>query len=201
MGNHFDCTITEDGLTFPRKEGSIQREADLDGFYIVRTSVPGPALDAAETVAACKSLAVVERAFRCLKTVDLSIRPIDHRPARRVRAPVFRCMPAYYVEWHMRQALKPLLFEDEDRLVANAERLSLVITAQRSDGAKAKDATKPTVDGLPVQSFQALLAHLATMARNVVTFGDAAGTTCLKPTSPTPIQNRAFDLLAIPLAL
>jgi Transposase DDE domain len=165
MGKHFDYSITEDGLTFSRKEESIQREADLDGFYIVRTSVPEQALNAAETVAAYKSLAVVERAFRCLKTVDLSIRPIYHRLARRVRAHVFLCMLAYYVEWHMRQVLKPLLFEDEDRLVANAERSSLVINAQRSDGAKAKDATKRTVDGLPVQSFQALLAHLATMAQ------------------------------------
>jgi hypothetical protein len=201
MGKHFDYSITEDDLTFSRKEESIQREADLDGFYIVRTSVSEQALNAVETVAAYKSLAMVERAFRCLKTVDLSIRPIYHRLARRVRAHVFLCMLAYYVEWHMRQVLKPLLFEDEDRLVANAERSSLVINAQRSDGAKAKDATKRTVDGLPVQSFQALLAHLATMARNVVTFGDAAETTCVKLTSPTPIQNRAFDLLAIPLAL
>jgi len=201
MGKHFDHTITEDGLTFSRKPDSLQREAELDGFYIVRTSVPETALAAPEAVTAYKSLAVVERAFRCLKTVDLSIRPIYHRLARRVRAHVFLCMLAYYVEWHMRQALKPLLFEDADTAAANAERPSPVAKAQRSDGAKTKDATRRAADGLPVQGFQALLAHLATLTRNVVTFGSAAETTCLKLTSPTPIQNRAFDLLAVPLAL
>ena len=197
MGKHFDCSITEDDLTFSRKEESIQREADLDGFYIVRTSVSEQALNAVETVAAYKSLAMVERAFRCLKTVDLSIRPIYHRLARRVRAHVFLCMLAYYVEWHMRARLKPLLFDDADRLAAEAERASIVAPARPSRSASAKRGRKQTADGLPAHSFQSLLRDLATCALNHATLAVGKAGPVVLVTRPTPLQTRAFEHLGI----
>ena len=135
----------------------------------MRTSLPAKTqLDANAVVAAYKSLSQVERAFRCIKTVDLHVRPVFHYSASRVRAHVFLCMLAYYVEWHMRERLKPMLFDDDDREAAEALRDSRVAKAQRSPKALAKSATGQTPDGAPVHSFRSLLANLTTLCRNTI---------------------------------
>jgi Transposase DDE domain len=197
MAKHFELTITDTSFSFARNEASIQKEAALDGFYVLRTSVPAGALDTAAVVSAYKSLAHVERAFRSMKTVDLEIRPIHHRLAARVRAHVFLCMLAYYVVWHMRQALAPLLFEDHDKENAAMERPSPVAPAKVSAAAKAKAASRKTTDGSPVHSFRTLLQDLATLTRNTVRLGDAPPVTMLA--SPTPVQQEVFDKLKAPL--
>ena len=138
VGKHFDVTITDDQLSFTRDHAAIAKEAALDGFYVLRTNVPADALNTADTVRAYKSLASVERAFRSLKTVDLDIRPIFHWVSPRVRAHVFLCMLAYHLEWHMRQALAPMLFDDHDRVAAEALRSSPVAKARPSPAAKRK---------------------------------------------------------------
>lgn len=196
MGKHFVCRITDRTFTYERDEASIQKEAALDGFYVVRTSVPASELSAESAVAAYKALAQVERAFRSHKTVDLEIRPIYHRTEPRVRAHVFLCMLAYHVEWHMRRVLAPILFDDHDREAARAARSSVVAPAEISAAAKAKKQTRRTDDGLPVQSFQSLLAHLGTLTRNRVRATTAGAFDQL--TQPTPLQQRAFDLLQVP---
>jgi hypothetical protein len=195
MGKHFICRITDTGFTYARNTQSIEREAALDGFYVVRTSVKAEELDATEVVAAYKSLAQIERAFRSQKTVDLEIRPIHHRTEPRVRAHVFLCMLAYYAEWHMRQALAPILFDDHDREAGSAARTSIVAPAEISERAKAKKQTRRTEDGLPVQSFQSLLAHLATLTNNRVRA--TAAVTFDQLAAPTPLQQRAFELLGV----
>jgi len=197
VGKHFVVTITEDGFTYRRNTEKIEAEAALDGIYVVRTSVEAEALDADETVRAYKGLAVAERAFRSLKTVDLKVRPIHHRLAKRVKAHVFLCMLAYYVEWHMREALAPILFEDDDKPAAEAARRSVVGPAQRSAKAKRKARTKRTEDDSPVHSFQTLLRDLATLAKNRVRFGQDPGVTTTTLTQPTAVQQRALDLLRI----
>ena len=155
MAKHFEWSIDEkEGFTYRRNASSIAAEAALDGLYVVRTSVPEATLDAPGTVRAYKRLSTVERAFRSLKTVDLKVRPVFHRSAERVRAHVLLCMLAYYVEWHMRQRLSPMLFDDEDREAAEAARTSIVAPAQVSDTAQAKARTKRTAEGDPVQSFR-----------------------------------------------
>ena len=164
---------------------------------MIRTSVDAARLPAAATVQSYKRLAEVERAFRSLKTVDLHVRPIHHRKPDRVRAHVFLCLLAYYVEWHMRQALKPLLFDDDDKATAEATRQSVVAPAQRSARAKAKAATKRTADGWPVHSFQTLLADLATLTKNQVRPFGPDGTTLDILATPTELQRRAFDLLGV----
>jgi transposase len=165
MAKHFDLTITDDRVAFARKSDQIAQEAALDGLYAVRTSLPEDTLGDEAAVKAYKSLSQVERAFRCLKTVDLHVRPIHHWLEDRVRAHVFLCMLAYYVEWHMRARLAPMLYDDDDRAAAEALRKSPVAKAQRSPAALAKSATGRTADGVPVHSFQTLLADLATLAR------------------------------------
>ena len=200
MAKHFDLTIADDRLVFARKRDEIAREAALDGFYAVRTSLPEDGLADADTVRAYKSLARVERAFRCLKTVDLHVRPIYHWLTDRVRAHVFLCMLAYYVEWHMRGRLAPMLYEDDDKDAAEAMRASPVAKAQRSPAALAKSATGRTPDGAPVHSFQSLLADLATLARNTVVAANAPGRPFTLLTRPTPSQQKAFDLLGFPIA-
>ena len=145
-------------------------------------------------------LAMVERAFRCLKTVDLHVRPIHHWLEDRVRAHVFLCMLAYYVEWHMRARLAPMLYDDDDKDAAEALRESPVAKAQRSPAALAKSATGRTADGAPVHSFQSLLADLATLARNTVVTAIAPDRPFTILTRPTPIQQKAFDLLGFPIA-
>jgi hypothetical protein len=198
VAKHFRLTITEDSFDFARDEAAIAREAALDGFYVLRTSVPAETMDAGATVLAYKSLARVERAFRALKSIDLEVRPVHHRLAGRVRAHVFLCMLAYYVAWHMRRKLAPLLFEDHDRKAAAASRTSPVAAAQVSPAARAKARTRKTEDGEPVHSLRTLLADLATLTRNTVRFGDKLPMTVLS--RPTPPQQRAFDHLGVALA-
>jgi hypothetical protein len=195
VAKHFRITITDDQLSFTRDHAAIATEAALDGFYVLRTSVPADALNAADTVRAYKSLANVERAFRSLKTVDLDIRPVFHRVSLRVRAHVFLCMLAYHLEWHMRQALAPILFDDHDRAAGEALRTSPVAKARPSLAAKRKAKTKRTDDGLPVHSFRTLLADLATLTRNTVRCGKSPAMALLA--RPTQIQQRAFDLLGL----
>src|SRR5512144_2724676 len=198
VAKHFRLTITEETLGFARDDAAIAREAALDGFYVLRTSVSPETLDAAVTVLAYKSLAYIERAFRSLKSIDLEVRPVHHRLAGRVRAHVFLCMLAYYVAWHMRRKLAPLLFEDHDRPAAAVSRTSPVAAAEVSPAAHAKARTHKTDDGEPVHSFRTLLADLATLTRNTVRFGDNLPITILS--RPTPPQQRAFDLLGVAFA-
>ena len=200
MGKHFHLEITDEALLSTRDTESIMAEAALDGLYVLRTSVPLDLLSTSSTVHAYKSLSMVERAFRSLKTVDLHVRPIGHRLAERVRAHVFLCMLAYYVEWHMRQALAPLLFDDDDKAAGEARRTSVVAPAQRSPQAQRKAQTKQTDEGMPVHSFQTLLDDLATGTKNRVRFVQSNTETILV-TKPTPLQQRALDLLQVSLRL
>jgi hypothetical protein len=197
MRKHFRLTIEEDGFSFVRDDASIAPEAALDGIYVIRTSVPAAGLSSDEAVLAYKRLAQVERAFRSLKSVDLKVRPIHHRLEERVRAHVLLCMLAYYVEWHMRQALAPMLFDDDDPGAAAAARASVVAPAQRSPHAQRKASTKLTADEIPVHSFHTLLSDLATLAKNRIlpTTKDPVPFDLF--TTPTPIQQRAFDLLRV----
>jgi transposase len=166
MGKHFKLRIEEDSFHYQRKTANIEREENLDGIYVIRTSVKKEVLSSQQVVASYKSLSGVERAFRSLKTVDLQVRPIHHRLPDRVRAHILLCMLAYYVEWHMRQLLAPILFDDDDKAQAQAARASIVAPAQRSASAKLKALTKQTGDGLKVHSFQTLLGDLATIVKN-----------------------------------
>jgi Transposase DDE domain len=200
MAKHFDLTISEARFAYARKTAQIAEEAALDGLYAVRTSLPEETLDDAATVRAYKSLSMVERAFRCLKTVDLRIRPIHHWLEERVRAHVFLCMLAYYVEWNMRTRLAPMLYDDDDTEAAEALRDSPVAKAQRSPKALAKSATGKTPDGVPVHSFRSLLADLATLCRNTIVTAIAPNRPFSLLTRPTPVQQKAFDLLEIPIA-
>lgn len=197
MAKHFDLSITETTLAYQRRTEAIEAEAALDGLYVVRTSLPAEQLDANATVAAYKSLAHVERAFRSMKTVDLNVRPVFLYSESRVRAHVFLCMLAYYVEWHMRQRLKPMLFDDEQLDVASATRSSAVAKAVRSEHAKDKDASKCADDGLPLHSFRTLLKDLATLAYNITHTNASPNTKIVLTTRPTPIQAKAFELLAL----
>ena len=197
MKKHFDLNITDDAFSFARRTTEIAAEAATDGLYIVRTSLPAETLGDADTVRSYKSLARVERAFRCIKTVDLNVRPVYHWLEDRVRAHVLLCMLAYYLEWHMRQCLAPMLFDDTYKEEAEALRSSVVAPAQRSKAALKKQTTGMTPDGLPVHSFHTLLVDLATMARNTIS-------TVINPlypltvvTRPTPVQQKAFDLLGL----
>ena len=197
MAKHFALAITDTCFTFTRKANEITAEAALDGIYIVRTSLPATALDDTATVRNYKSLSLVERAFRCLKTVDLQIRPVYHWLADRVRAHVFLCMLAYYLEWHMRQRLAPMLYDDTEKDAAEALRASVVAKAERSASAITKQTTGRTEDGLPVHSFRTLLADLATLTRNtLVTALDPQHTLTLTA-RPTPLQQKAQDLLGL----
>src|SRR6201998_2907729 len=189
VAKHFEIEIGEAQLIYRRKSDGIAREARLDGGYVVRTSVPAAALDADETVQAYKDLARVERAFRCLKTVDLDIRPIRHWTAERMRA--------YHVEWHLRRALAPLLFHDTDIAAARAERSSPVAKTEPSQTAKTKKAVKRNPAGQPVMDFADLLAPLGTLARHTVTTSLQKGHSLTLHTSPTAIQETAFQLLEI----
>jgi len=200
MAKHFDVTIADDRFAYARKSDEIAQEAALDGLYAVRTSLPEDTLADAAAVKAYKSLAQVERAFRCLKTVDLHVRPIYPWLEDRVRAHVFLCMLACYVEWNMRARLAPMLYDDDDKEAAEALRASPVAKAQRSPSALAKSATGHTPDGATVHSFQSLLADLATLARNTVVTANAPDRPFTILTRPTPIQQKAFDLLRLPIA-
>jgi hypothetical protein len=198
MAKHFEITITEAAFTYARKTEAIAAETRLDGLYVLRTSVSKKVLGAEDTVRAYKDLAKVERAFRCLKTVDLHVRPIHHRLEQRVRTHVFLCMLAYYVEWHMRRAWAPLLFAEDDPQGAAGRRGSPVQPAVRSQSAEHKASAKTTPDGETIHRFRGLLDHLATLTKNTIQPpGDLPAFDRL--TVPTHLQQKAFDLLGLPI--
>jgi len=198
MAKHFELTIADDSFTYRRKLDGIAREAGLDGLYVIRTSVSADALSAEDTVRAYKDLARVERAFLAMKSVDLQIRPVHHWIEPRVRAHVFLCMLAYYVEWHLREAWATILFHDHDRAAAAQARTSPVAAAEISDAAKRKRGARRTDDGMPVGSFRGLLDHLATMTLNLVASPQAPNTTITLTAKPTALQSRALELLGVP---
>ena len=195
VAKHFELTIGEASFTFQRKRESIAAEAALDGIYIIRTSVTPARMDAADCVRNYKGLANVERAFRSLKTIDLKVRPIHHRTADRVRAHIFLCLLAYYVDWHLREAWRELMFADPDQK-AKATR-DPVAPAKRSAAALLKVASHTLDDGTPAHSFSTLLAELATIVRNTCRTPNAANDapTFDLLTTPNPKQQRAFELI------
>ncbi len=195
VGKHFDVECTDDSFSWARNEGRIAKEAALDGIYIIRTDVPAETLSPEEAVRSYKSLSKVERAFRSYKTVDLEVRPVHHRLEGRVRAHVFLCMLSYYVEWHMRRSLAPLLFDDEVR--GGSPRASPVAPARPSRSARAKAGRKRTEKDFPVHSFRTLLADLATLTRNRVQPAAEGAVAADVIASPTPLQAEAFRLLGV----
>ena len=195
VAKHFRTQIADGSFHYERRTEAIIREAQLDGFYMLRTSEPADRLPTAAVVRGYKDLTRVERAFRSLKTVDLHIRPIRHRVESRVRAHLFLCLLAYYVHWHLRQALAPLLFDDED-LEAERARRDPVLAAQPSDSAKRKKRKRLTEDRLPLQSLETLMAHLGTRARHQCRLPSEPDAPCVQRlTEPTPLQQRAFELI------
>jgi len=200
MAKHIRLDISEERFDHAIDEAAVAAEAALDGIYVVRTSLPPEQLDSADTVRSYKLLADVERAFRCMKTVDLNIRPIYHWSENRVRAHIFLCMLAYYVQWHMIEAWRPLLFCDEEQ-EAKKQR-DPVAPARRSASALDKVHTKHLADGTPAHSFRTLLTDLATIVRNVCRTPGANddAPTFEVVTTPTPAQRRAYELLeALPV--
>ncbi len=199
VGKHFDYQIGEGRLAWSRRQESIEQEEKLDGIYVLRTSEPAERLSAEDAVRNYKSLAEVERAFRCLKGIDLLVRPIRHRSEDRVPAHIFLCVLAYYVEWHLRRAWAPLLFEDEERW-EERKRRDPILPAQPSASVQRKKRAHQTVDGLPVHSFQGLLSELASRAR--VTYAlksgkseDKSNLTFQQVPEPTQVQDRAYELV------
>jgi hypothetical protein len=201
VAQHFVVTMTDDGLTYRRDVDRIAQEAALDGVYVMRTSVAETDLAPEETVRAYKALSGVERAFRSYKTMDLRVRPIYHYLADRVRAHVLLCMLAYYVEWHMRPALAPLLFDDDDKAAAEAQRASVVAPAQPSATARRKASRQRTDAGEPVHSLQTLLADLATIVKNRIEPKIAGAQPFDQVTRPTPLQQKVLDLLRVRLSM
>jgi transposase len=195
VGKHFELDIRDNGFDFSIDEDKVAAEAALDGIYVVRTSLPKDQMDSEETVRSYKLLTQVERAIRLMKTIDITARPIRHRHEDRVRAHFFLCMLAYYVEWHMIEAWRPLLFCDENQ-AAKVTR-DPVAPAQRSEEALRKAATKRLEDGSPVHSFHTLLEHLAGIVRNTCrrTDADPDESTFYMTTPANPKQQQAFDLL------
>ena len=195
MAKHFDLEITDEAFTFSRKSDQIAAEAALDGIYVLRTSLPEQTLADDEVVLRYKGLEDVERFFRTLNT-ELDVRPIRHRLADRVRAHVFLRMLSYYIGWHMKQALAPILFYDNDKHGAAAKRTDPVAAAERSDAALTKAARKRTEDDYPVHSFTSLLKDLGTLCVNHIQPADNMPA-FTKLTTPTPLQRRAFELLDV----
>jgi transposase len=201
VAKHFILAIDDDRFGWERDEAKIAQEAALDGIYVIRTNVPADDLSAEQTVQAYKNLSRVEAGFRCFKSVDLKVRPINHRLADRVRAHIFLCMLAYYVEWHLKERLAPLLFDDDDPAGAAARRSSIVAPARRSARAERKASTHQTEDGLPVHSFQGLLGNLATLCKNSVKAQLPSPVTFQQYTTATPLQRRALELLEVTIDL
>jgi transposase len=199
MAKHFKLTITDQSFRFERDEKAITAESLLDGIYVVRTTVGADRMSPDDLVRSYKSLANVERAFRCIKTVDLHIRPIHHHTAERVRAHVFLCMLSYYVEWHMRRALAPILFDDDDKPAGEKLRSSVVAPARRSPSAEDKASSKMTSSGEPVHSFKTLLRDLGTIVKNRVLPKSSEAVPFDIITTPTPLQKHALDLLNVRL--
>jgi hypothetical protein len=204
VSKHFVLKITARRFSYTRNESKIAEEAAVDGIYVIRTNIAKADLSAEDTVQTYKDLAVVERAFRCMKNLDLKVRPIHHRLENRVRAHVFLCMLAYYVEWHMRIALTSMTFTEEDPEWAESLRDSVVAPAKRSPMAEIKDHSKRTTDNRPAHSFQTLLKDLGTIALNRIR-PKAAGADVSAEfdmvTTPTPLQQQALDLLGVKLSL
>jgi transposase len=197
MAKHFTLTIRTGHLGWARKEDAIKHEELLDGIYVIRTSEPTERLAAADGVRSYKRLALVEQAFRCLKGIDLLVRPIYHRVADRVRAHILVCLLAFYVEWHLRNAWEPLLFEDEE-LAVDRQCRDPVQPARASESARLKKKTHMTPDGLPVQSFRTLLTHLGTRCRNTcVVTGDPHQTTFRQVTEADALQAQALRLIKV----
>lgn len=198
MAKHYTLDITDSTFTFGRDQVAVDAEAALDGLYVIRTSVGAEQMTAGKVVATYKSLALVERDFRSLKSIDLDLRPIHHYTETRVRAHVFLCTLAAYLVWHLRQAWAPLTFTDENR----PEPLDPVAPARRSAAADRKAATKTTDDQLPARSFTSLLDHLATLTRNELRFLAVDDQPVIEQLAlPTPTQRRAFELLGRPIPL
>jgi transposase len=195
VGKHFELTIEESGFEFKRLESQIAAEAALDGLYVIRTSVPKKQMTSAEAVRSYKALAEVERAFRSMKTIDLHIRPIHHRLEHRVRAHIFLCMLAYYVEWHMREAWRELMFADED--LERKKHRDPVAAAERSEAALEKVANRKLKDGSTVHSFRTLLEELSTIVRNTceARVGQRSDSSFQMTTIPSPAQQQALQLL------
>jgi transposase len=200
MQKHFDLLIEDDSFSYQRKEDQIAAEAALDGLYVVRTSVSQARLSTSAAVSAYKDLSQVEWAFRSFKSVDLKVRPIYHWKDDRIRAHVFLCMLAYYVEWHMRGLLSILLFDDHERELVEAERESVVSRAPRSEAAKAKEQQRRTDAGFPVQSFQCLLKDLGTLAKSRICWRSTPDAEFTRLTMPTPLQRQAFELLGLTIS-
>jgi Transposase DDE domain len=200
VAKHFVLTITNDSFAWRRNVESIEAEGRLDGLYVVRTSLPTESMGAEQAVRAYKSLARVERAFRSLKSLDLHIRPVHHWIEPRVRAHVFLCMLAYYVEWHMRRAWSPILFDEHDPAAAEAQRGSPVAAAQPSPASLRKRRSRRADDGMPVSSFRDLLQHLATLTLNIIAMPAATSRGSTVLARSTALQDRAFNLLGVRLA-
>lgn len=197
VGKHFEVSIADAHFSFSRRTAAIEREAELDGLYVIRTSEPRQALSADDTVRSYKNLAQVERAFRTLKGADLRIRPIHHRGEERVRAHIFLCLLAYYVQWHMRQALSPLLFDDET-LPIERKRRDPVAPAEPSASARRKKTARETEDGFPIHSFETLMAQLGTRCRHLCRLkSDVGSPAFFQDTLPTPLQTRALELIRL----
>ena len=197
VGKHFHFEIGEESFRYQRKAEKIAEEQALDGLYVIRTNIGAETLDTESAVLAYKGLSVVERAFRCLKTVDLKLRPIYHRLPDRVRAHALICMLAYYVEWHLRRKLAPLLFDDDDLGAKEPQRDSIVAPAQRSPKALRKAQSKQTDDAWPVQSFHDLLASLGTLCKNRVLPKSPGAVPFDMLTTANPLQKHVFDLLEV----
>ena len=197
MRKHFRIKVRDDALIWERDRAAVADEARLDGLYVIRTSLDPDSVSPAQAVDAYKSLARIERAFRNLKASRLEIRPVFVRTVDHVRAHVFLCMLALHLEWHMRQVLAPMLFEDDDREAARASRASPVEKAQTSQSAKLKADTKTTADGMPVHSMTTLLADLATMTLNKVSLPGRPDSAFHTVAKPTPVQAKAFELLEV----
>jgi hypothetical protein len=195
VAKHFELVITDDSFTFARLAEAIAAEAALDGLYVIRTSVKAERMDAPTCVRTYKSLAQVERAFRSIKTMDLKVRPIHHHLEGRVRAHIFLFMLAYYVEWHIRQAWRELMFADEDQAVKLVR--DPVAPAKRSDATMKKVLSLTLEDGSPVHSFKTLMAQLQTIVRNTCCTqkGTADAPTFELITTPSDKQKRALELI------
>ena len=196
VNKYYNLEITEEGFSYQRKLELIAQETALDGVYVLRTSLESTLMDAATTVKAYKSLSQVEEAFRCYKSIDLKVRPIYHYKGDRVKAHIFLCMLAYYVEWHLKQSLAPLLFEDEEIDDSSVD----VIKASRSESAQSKERKKRNQENLPVHSFRTLLENLGTICLNTVECTIREGSYRFsKITRPTQLQQKALDLLGVSL--
>ncbi|MCA2849121.1 MAG: IS1634 family transposase [Microcystis sp. M074S1] len=196
VNKYYNLEITEEGFSYQRKLELIAQETALDGVYVLRTSLESTLMDAATTVKAYKSLSQVEEAFRCYKSIDLKVRPIYHYKGDRVKAHIFLCMLAYYVEWHLKQSLAPLLFEDEEIDDSSLN----VIKASRSESVQSKERKKRNQENLPVHSFRTLLEDLGTICLNTVECTIREGSYRFsKITRPTSLQQKALDLLGVSL--